>query len=348
MRRTSLEEPGVDEETGSPTSVSINSRQNESRACTIWMGYNICNPIMVLSFFSLLALTFSLISMLHLHHETSIDTIQSTNHVSPMIDVLQSSNRHRKFVGDYANAAKDVDNNKQEMPSVTSTARISSKINNVDKHDVSAKSRQIILNNTSVSDSSNINEGCLTSIGTADKGIHTVPPPVGLMTLVCCQTTKGVLNIAVHPQWAPIGAENFLTMVESKFFSSKVPLFRALKGFLVQFGLSGDPAVQRSFEKMHMKGRGGLLDDPQWLPQGPPGRVNQEGVKRFRKGYMAYAGAGKNSRGTQLIMSFEDNEYLGGGSPWEVPWGHLFGPKSYETLQSIYTKYGEKVSQGTS
>jgi hypothetical protein len=33
---------------------------------------------------------------------------------------------------------------------------------------------------------------------------------------------------------------------------------------------------------------------------------------------MAYAGAGKNSRGTQLILAFKDNEYLGGGSPWEV------------------------------
>jgi len=55
-------------------------------------------------------------------------------------------------------------------------------------------------------------------------------------------------------------------------------------------------------------------------------------VKRFRKGYLAYAGAGKNSRGTQLILAFQHNEYLGGGSPWEVPWGHLQGSESYETL----------------
>lgn len=30
------------------------------------------------------------------------------------------------------------------------------------------------------------------------------------------------------------------------------------------------------------------------------------------RGYWAYAGAGKNSRGTQLIMAFQDNQYLGG------------------------------------
>jgi hypothetical protein len=32
----------------------------------------------------------------------------------------------------------------------------------------------------------------------------------------------------------------FLDMVRSNFFSTKVPLFRALKDFLVQFGLAGE------------------------------------------------------------------------------------------------------------
>ncbi len=173
-----------------------------------------------------------------------------------------------------------------------------------------------------------------------------MPPPPGLMTLVCCQTTKGPLNIAVHESWAPIGARNFLTMVRDGFFDSQVPLFRAIKGFLVQFGLSSQPEVQKAFETQHLKGKGGLPDDPQWLPAGPPGRENAQGVKRFRKGYLSYAGAGKNSRGTQLFIAFEDNAYLGGGSPWEVPWGMLFGEQSYRTLASLYTGYGEKVSQG--
>ena len=117
-------------------------------------------------------------------------------------------------------------------------------------------------------------------------------------------------------------------------------LFRALKGFLVQFGLPGDPQVLKTYHNM-----GNLKDDPQWLPAGPTGReIN--GTKRYQKGYMSYAGAGKNSRGTQLIMTFEDNLYLGGGSPWEVPFGQVFGANSFETISKIYTKYGEKPSQG--
>ncbi len=53
-----------------------------------------------------------------------------------------------------------------------------------------------------------------------------------------------------------------------------------------------------------------------------------------------------HSRGTQLIMAFQDNLYLAGGSPWEVPWGQLFGADSFVTLGKIYTGYGEAPSQG--
>ena len=80
---------------------------------------------------------------------------------------------------------------------------------------------------------------CLYSIPQPDLRQHIVTPPSGPVTLVCCNTTKGTLNIEVHTSWAPIGAERFLHMVNNGFFSTKVGLFRALKGFLVQFGLAG-------------------------------------------------------------------------------------------------------------
>lgn len=188
-------------------------------------------------------------------------------------------------------------------------------------------------------------DGCLLDAPANDYGKHITEPPAGPMTIVCCNTTKGIINIAVHKNWAPIGAENFLNMVTTHFFSSKVGLFRALSGFLVQFGLAGNPQVQTEFERSLGGTRGFLKDDTHWLPLGPPGReIN--GVQRFQKGYMAYAGGGTNSRGTQLIMAFENNRYLGGGSPWEVPFGQLIGDSSYETMSKIYTGYGEKVSQG--
>ena len=173
---------------------------------------------------------------------------------------------------------------------------------------------------------------------------HMVPPPQGPISLVCCITTfpsnNSTLNIEVHHSWAPIGANRFMSMVKDNFFSPPhgVALFRALKGFLVQFGLSSDPDIQTMWHR-----RGNLQDDPSWLPLGPTNREH-DGVKRFRKGYMAYAGAGKNSRGTQLIMALQNNGPLCGGSPWEVPWGQVVSSDLWK-LDSIFTEYGEKVHQ---
>ena len=170
---------------------------------------------------------------------------------------------------------------------------------------------------------------------------HMVTPPQGgSLHLVCCQTTKGPFNALVHEKWAPIGAKQFLDMVKSGYFSSIVPLMRCLEGFLCQFGLNGSPEVNK-------KWRQSIPDDPNWLPEGPAHRKNEDGVLRFAHGYLAYAGSGKNSRGNQFIVSLKDVEALAGGSPWEVPWGELVGKHSFETFSKVYTGYGEKgPSQG--
>lgn len=208
-----------------------------------------------------------------------------------------------------------------------------------------------------------------------DHSNHLIPPPAGNVTIVCCQTTKGEITVAVHPSWAPLGAARFLEMVTSGFFSSKVGLFRSMKNFLVQFGLAGDPAVQKRYHKVRM------MDDPSWLPFGPPHRTHLvevpirenkhatgpdmvwsraearqlavpakdwifRNVSRYQRGYMGYAGGGKNSRGTQLILAYQSNEALGGGSPWEVPFAQLIGAHSYVTIDRWETKYGEKPRQG--
>jgi cyclophilin family peptidyl-prolyl cis-trans isomerase len=174
---------------------------------------------------------------------------------------------------------------------------------------------------------------------------HMVEPPKGgSVHLICCETTKGPWNILVHEKWAPWGASRFLELVKSGYFDKvdsndplkqrKVPLMRCLRGFLCQFGLGGN------FGSVHHTHKDTLPDDPNWLPEGPQFR-EVDGVKRFAQGYLAYAGAGKNSRDLQFIIAIQSNKYLGGGSPWEVPWGELVGPASFETLSKIHTGYGE-------
>lgn len=173
---------------------------------------------------------------------------------------------------------------------------------------------------------------------------HMVSPPIdGNVTLVCCHTTAGPWNIMVHTNWAPIGSQRFLDMVSTKYFDSTVPLMRCIKNFICQFGLNGVPAAMKPYI-----GKNTLKDDPNWLPEGPNHRIDPiSKIKRFNRGYLAYAGAGKHSRDIQFIVALQDNGPLGGGSPWEVPWGELVGNHSYDTLSKIYTGYDENgPSQG--
>ncbi len=160
------------------------------------------------------------------------------------------------------------------------------------------------------------------------------PPSGGKLSLVCCVTTAGPLTIVAHHKWAPLGAERFLAMVTSGYFDSGVPFMRCVKGFLCQFGLNSDSTKEKDFKDT-------IQDDANWLPEGPTGRQNEQGVKRFAPGYLAYAGSGKNSRSKQLIMALKANGPLAGGSPWEVPWGEIVHKESFETLSKIYTGYGE-------
>jgi peptidyl-prolyl cis-trans isomerase A (cyclophilin A) len=164
---------------------------------------------------------------------------------------------------------------------------------------------------------------------------HMVNPPAdGKITLVCCETTVGPLSVAVHQNWAPLGAGRFLDMVKDEYFSSKVAMMRCVKNFICQFGIAGKPSLNKKYKS--------FKDDINWMPSGPKHMTNEFGAKRFARGYFAYAGGGKNSRSNQLIVALGDNKRLGGGSPWEVPFGEVVGDESYKTLAAISTAYGEK------
>ncbi len=105
----------------------------------------------------------------------------------------------------------------------------------------------------------------------------------------------------MHPAWAPLGARRFLRLVHAGFFNN-IPLFRVVPGFLVQFGISLDPDMNSRFAEQ-------LKDDP---PLGIS----------FRKGLMAFAGYGVNSRSTQVFIGYEGAAGLG-NAPWETPFAEV-------------------------
>ena len=144
--------------------------------------------------------------------------------------------------------------------------------------------------------------------------------------------------IELKPEWSPLGAQRVLDLIQDEFYNN-IALFRALRGFIVQFGLSGLKEKNHHWNKM-----GVIMDDPK-----PSSLIDhrENGLGDnifFHRGYLSFAGSGKNSRGTQIFITFEDTDWLGRNSPWETPFGRVI--KGMNVMDKIYTGYGEKPNQG--
>eukprot|EP00873_Tetraselmis_striata_P001216 jgi/Tetstr1/421480/TSEL_012428.t2 len=141
-----------------------------------------------------------------------------------------------------------------------------------------------------------------------------------------CGTSVGDIVIEVHPAWSPLGAARYLELVKSGFFT-EVALFRVVPRFLVQFGVAADPQVSKEWTA-----KGTIKDDPNI---GIP-------VKR---GTMAFAGGGKDSRTTQIWIAFSDSEHLG-KALWETPFAQVV--EGMDVVDKFYSGYGDMKAFGGS
>src|SRR5215472_11594696 len=104
-------------------------------------------------------------------------------------------------------------------------------------------------------------------------------------------TTKGDFVVEVTRAWAPLGADRFYNLVKNGFFND-VELFRVVPGFVVQFGISGDPKIAAPWTHAN-------------IPDDPVTQSNKEGT-------ITYATAGPNTRTTQVFINLGDNSRLDG------------------------------------
>jgi peptidyl-prolyl cis-trans isomerase A (cyclophilin A) len=136
-------------------------------------------------------------------------------------------------------------------------------------------------------------------------------------------TTKGDFVIEVHRDWAPLGADRFYNMVKLGYFTD-VAFFRVVKGFMVQFGIHGDPAVNRVWRRAEFK------DDP-------------AAKHSNTRGMVTFAMAGPNTRTTQIFISYGNNSRL--DSMDFVPFGKIVdgGMKVVDAIEGMY---GEGAPEG--
>ena len=134
-------------------------------------------------------------------------------------------------------------------------------------------------------------------------------------------TTKGVFVLDVHRNWAPNGADRFYNLVKSGFYDN-VRFFRVISGFMVQFGISGDPKIAAPWRDAKIK------DDPV--------------VQSNRRGYITYAMAGPNTRTTQVFINFGENGSL--DSQGFSPFGRVI--QGMEVVDKLNAEYGEGAPRG--
>jgi len=102
-------------------------------------------------------------------------------------------------------------------------------------------------------------------------------------------TTKGVIVIEVRREWSPNGADRFYNLVKNGYYDG-VKFFRVSPGFVVQWGIHGDPSIATK-----------------WLQS----KIPDDPVKESNgRGMVTFATSGPNSRSVQLFINLSDNSRL--------------------------------------
>ena len=146
--------------------------------------------------------------------------------------------------------------------------------------------------------------------------------PAAARTVVRLQTSKGDIVLEVQRDWAPLGADRFISLVRAGYYDDS-RFFRAVKDRWVQFGISGEPAIAKAWRARTFP------DDPF--------------VQSNVRGTIAFAFAVPNGRTTQVFINMRDNSAAHDAEPF-VPFGRV--TLGMEVADAINAEYGESSGGG--
>ncbi|WP_211365639.1 peptidylprolyl isomerase [Polyangium fumosum] len=135
-------------------------------------------------------------------------------------------------------------------------------------------------------------------------------------------TTKGDFVVQVTRAWAPNGADRFYNLVKLGFYDG-IRFHRAIDDFMVQFGIHPEPAVNGAWYRAYFP------DDPV--------------VKSNRRGFVTFAHAGKDTRTTQIFISYVDKQARLDTQGF-APFGQIV--EGMKVVDSFYKGYGELAPKG--
>ena len=123
--------------------------------------------------------------------------------------------------------------------------------------------------------------------------------------------------------FAPNGADRFYNLIKLGFYDGVARFYRAVEGFMRQFGLNGDRSVNGAWY------RASIPDDPV--------------VKSNTRGFVTFAMAGPNSRSTQVFINYVDKDSRLDSMGF-APFGQVV--EGMKVVDSLYKGYGEIAPKG--
>lgn len=136
-------------------------------------------------------------------------------------------------------------------------------------------------------------------------------------------TTKGDAVILVHRDWSPRGADRFYELTKAGFYNDNA-FFRVIPGFIIQWGINGNPSVNRRW-----------TDNT--IPDDPPKVSNKIGTVVFAKTPQP------DSRTTQVFINLRDDSASLDPQGF-TPFGEVV--QGMDVIESLYGGYGDGPPRG--